>query len=195
VSFYRLLCVYIVLSSTRYLFWIQQSKLVVLRSLSTFLQSALSPCYHASAKCSSNPSTSHIPSWYLAPSFASPEAYKAFDRLLQSASQHSSPSSRCWNIEVEPESGQDNFIQNYILTEGSLGSHWSLQHLSDVVNNTGELAGTESSGPVDLIFVMVRISILRWHICYHIIYLAFSSDTAFNAGIDLLGLGADSVFS
>jgi pre-rRNA-processing protein IPI1 len=50
-------------------------------------------------------------SWYLAPSFAKPEAYASFEELLQPAQQHSEFSCRTWQAEVELE--DDDFIHHH----------------------------------------------------------------------------------
>ncbi|KAF9044791.1 hypothetical protein BDZ89DRAFT_1058887 [Hymenopellis radicata] len=75
------------------------SKLVVLKSLATFIRKAL-----ASTKSNDNPR------WYLASSFDSPEAYSVFDNLLQPLSVNPPLSSRRWAEEYDDETGNEDFV-------------------------------------------------------------------------------------
>ncbi len=76
-----------------------QSKLVVLKSLATFLRKAL-----ASTKSHDNPR------WYLASSFDSPHAYSVFDNLLQPLSINPPISNRRWTEEYDDETGNEDFV-------------------------------------------------------------------------------------
>lgn len=71
--------------------------------------------------------------------------------------------------QVDPETGDDDFIQNYKLSNTPYDSHWTLQQLSDVVNVNGGLAEADASHHVDITFVAVselslRLSIVVNHI-------------------------------
>lgn len=70
----------------------------------------MSSVVHIPSNSSINVSSMH--SWYLAPSFANPEAYVSFDELLQPAQQHCSDSDcRTWQAEVDLD--DDEFIHHH----------------------------------------------------------------------------------
>jgi pre-rRNA-processing protein IPI1 len=135
-----------------------QSKLIVLKSLSAFLAYALALPGHASANSTNNLSEIPLPTWYLISAFASQEAYEAFDELLQPFSQSSSPSSsyRCWHPEIEPDTGEENFSQRFDFATAALGNQWTLQELSEVVNQSGTSADGDASRSAHSAFIAVR---------------------------------------
>ncbi|RDB28596.1 Testis-expressed sequence 10 protein [Hypsizygus marmoreus] len=124
------------------------SKLVVLQSLSTFLQSALSSFAgpsSMSSQLSVDPSSS-VDTWYLASSFAKLEGYYAFEELLQPGAQSSSQR-RTWVEEVDPEDGGDDFPYFPSTPELLLfGNQWSLHDLADVANAIGTSDCNNSDG-------------------------------------------------
>ncbi|KAG5654094.1 hypothetical protein H0H81_007508 [Sphagnurus paluster] len=109
------------------------SKLIVLRSLSTFLQVSLTSFGGpSSSKTTFDPANS-LHTWYLASSFARHTEYEAFERLLQPCAptplRH-----RIWQEEVDPEDGDDDFL----LAAAPITSEpFSLQELTDVSSAIG----------------------------------------------------------
>ncbi|KAF8216124.1 hypothetical protein K438DRAFT_1800104 [Mycena galopus ATCC 62051] len=110
------------------------SKLVVFQSLSTFLRHAVSSPSRISPD---RPSTS-IDTWYLAPWFRTHEAYAVFDRLLQPRQTEKSPPCRTWQADADLEFDGDTPCHYPLLR--SLGSVWSLEQLSEVVDGTDNSA-------------------------------------------------------
>lgn len=113
-----------------------QSKVVVLHSLSTFLQSALSSSVHLPS--SSALDQFSMRSWYLAPSFARPEAYVSFEELLQPAQQRSTDCDcRTWQAEVDLE--DDKFIHHHT-------SIWPQPYLDNVSDDVGITEAAQVDG-------------------------------------------------
>jgi pre-rRNA-processing protein IPI1 len=77
--------------------------------------------------------------WYLASTFASQEAYEAFDKLLRPHLQAMWPSSssRYWQPEIDSEVDNEDFTQNFDFTATAFGDQWTLQELSEVVKQSG----------------------------------------------------------
>jgi pre-rRNA-processing protein IPI1 len=112
---------------------------------------------HTSPNPALNPSDIPLPTWYLTSSFAGPEAYEAFDKLLQPLLHlpNAVSSSRCWQPEVEPGTGDEDFAQPFDFATASVLNHWTLQDLSELVNQTSKIAEAEISQSVDITFVAV----------------------------------------
>jgi pre-rRNA-processing protein IPI1 len=126
----------------------------VLQSLSTFLHKALSfPHYYSSAAV--NPAAMTINTWYLMSSFTTPEAYDAFDLLLQ-PSLHTKISRRYWQPEIDSEMVDNNSVQNYSLARPPYDSPWTLKHLSDAAGGPSE-AGIPRMGNSTYIAVCLPI--------------------------------------
>lgn len=100
-----------------------------------------------------------LPTWYLTSSFAGPEAYEAFDKLLQPLLHlpAAASSSRCWQSEVEPGTGDEDFAQLFDFATASVLNHWTLQDLSELVSQTGKISEAEISQSVDITFVAVSL--------------------------------------
>ncbi|KAG6897355.1 hypothetical protein C0992_002281 [Termitomyces sp. T32_za158] len=112
------------------------SKLVVLRSLSTFLQICLSN--DTGLSTSAFPEISNpLHTWFLLPSFARPEDYHSFERILQ-GSQSSAHSHFRWRENVDPEDNEDDFPGVFTAAEMSIASdNLTLQQLADISNVFG----------------------------------------------------------
>jgi pre-rRNA-processing protein IPI1 len=119
-----------------------KSKLVVLQSLSTFLRHAVASPSRTSSDRLESPSESPIDTWYLASWFRTPEAYGVFDRLLQSRLAEKSPP-RTWQAEVDLEFDRDTPCCYPLL--GPIGSNWTLQQLSEIVDSTDSSESGENT--------------------------------------------------
>ncbi|KAF8898661.1 hypothetical protein BD779DRAFT_1666462 [Infundibulicybe gibba] len=114
------------------------SKLIVLKSLSIFLENALA----ASQNKTPFPSQISEP-WYLQASFTTPSAYNTFVGLLQTSLPHQR---QCWHAEIDP--GHDEFVGGVHTTD--LHGQWDLQQLSDTAALVETLASdstTQSHNP------------------------------------------------
>ncbi|KAF9785526.1 hypothetical protein BJ322DRAFT_1063691 [Thelephora terrestris] len=100
------------------------SKLVVLKSLATFLRHALSPSRNR------NESSSSCSSWYMASSFTSARAHR------------SGPSNVVWKPEALPPEEQS--IGTFPLADVGVGDGFSLQELSDLRSAVCTESGTSS---------------------------------------------------
>ncbi|KAL0951086.1 hypothetical protein HGRIS_007824 [Hohenbuehelia grisea] len=113
------------------------SKLVILESLSSFLNQALSTPNSATTLRDLNPSSSSLGTWYLASSFTSLEAYQTFDQLLQPSSVLYRPVERRWVLNVEVE--EDDDLSLHCSLAEPRRAELSLQQLSDIVSSSGQL--------------------------------------------------------
>ncbi|KZP31318.1 hypothetical protein FIBSPDRAFT_945334 [Athelia psychrophila] len=123
------------------------SKAIVLKSLSTFLKHALS-----SPNRARNTTDASIPTWFLLPSFECQEAYESFEGLLQPQAGTSGTSKR-WQPEVDIDANEEDFAQNFNFAIQPFGNQWSLQDLSDIVNQTGAISEVDALRSVDTAFV------------------------------------------
>ncbi|KAH9944068.1 uncharacterized protein BXZ73DRAFT_39165 [Epithele typhae] len=121
------------------------SKLVVLRSLASFLSHALRS-FWISRDFAESSSATVTPTWYLASAFSSRRAFEAFDALLRP--HETTTSSRQWTEEAQEESA-DDFVGNFndALATGPLA--WSLNDLEDVDVTMSTLAGDDSAQVTD----------------------------------------------
>ncbi|KAJ6575217.1 hypothetical protein B0H19DRAFT_1127709 [Mycena capillaripes] len=118
------------------------SKLVVLQSLSTFLRHAVaSPSRTSQVE---PPSVSPIDTWYLVSSFRTPEAYEVFDRLLQPRQGEKSTPHRTWQAETVDLEFDGDIPCCYPLLR-PLGSEWTLQQLSELVDSADNSTSGEKS--------------------------------------------------
>ncbi|KAF8168025.1 hypothetical protein B0H34DRAFT_683973 [Crassisporium funariophilum] len=115
------------------------SKLVVLRSFSTFLRVALSPLDFNLGFQHGN-STHSLNAWFMKNAFPTQQAHRAFEKLFDSTclpdsqKQHSS---RSWQAEVEPEDEfGDFFVQSYPLVEAK-SDPWTFQGLAIAADVSG----------------------------------------------------------
>ncbi|KAK0233154.1 hypothetical protein IW262DRAFT_1476865 [Armillaria fumosa] len=114
------------------------SKLVILRSLATFLRQALSLTSHSN------------PRWYLASSFESPASYGAFEQLLRPSSAYQDQELPCrkWCDESDDTTGDEDFVLNEAgPSSSSMGGH---QYLPDVLNMSEDL---DSHAPGGITFI------------------------------------------
>ncbi|OCH95802.1 hypothetical protein OBBRIDRAFT_871454 [Obba rivulosa] len=127
------------------------SKLVVLRSLSSFLKNALSFPTRTSPSDSSSPSAS---TWYLSSSFTSQEAYQSFDSLLCPVYQESASSSKAaafqsprgWAEEADIDAFVEHFPGTFPNARPNAGDGWTLQDLTNVdLRTLGEKVSAEES--------------------------------------------------
>ncbi|KAF4623469.1 hypothetical protein D9613_001877 [Agrocybe pediades] len=134
------------------------SKLVVLKSLSTFLREALHPFDAPESPSSSQTARTRIDAGtsldttFLKSAFPSLRAYHAFESLL--ASQASSKSlCQPWRAEVEPDDDfGDVFVQSFPLLEESV-EPWSLHDFSTPVDFSNLNENTSSSRQASTSFV------------------------------------------
>ncbi|PPQ64424.1 hypothetical protein CVT26_002131 [Gymnopilus dilepis] len=106
------------------------SKLVVLRSLATFLQKALSP-QEAKSRGSNS-----FDSSFMMNAFPTSDAYHSFESLFGSCETKSIV--RKWQPEVTADDeGVEIFTQSYPLLEQASGDAWTLQELELVDENAG----------------------------------------------------------
>ncbi|KZT72744.1 hypothetical protein DAEQUDRAFT_543688 [Daedalea quercina L-15889] len=105
------------------------SKLVVLKSLSSFLNHALSSSNHAGT-----PSSCSIPTWFMSSSFASTEAFEAFDSLLRPTLQptQGTPPSERWTEEADIDINPGSFFGHFTRAFAPINEGCTLQDLSDV---------------------------------------------------------------
>lgn len=115
---------------------VSQSKLVILRSLSTFLQICLSN--DTGLLTSALPTTSNrLNTWFLLPSFTRSEDYYSFEKILQS-SQSSAHNHFLWQENVDPEDNEDDFPGAFTVAETPIASDsFTLQQLGDISNIFG----------------------------------------------------------
>lgn len=130
-----------------------QSKLVVLRSLSTFLRVALSPQESQSESEAPSNSNTALDAIFMRNAFPSLEAYYSFDSLLGSTSQAPNRSvHRNWQAEVSPDDEfADIFTQSFKLLENNSGEPWTLHDLTP----TNDVLGAQSSRVASTDFVAV----------------------------------------
>ncbi|KAK0208276.1 hypothetical protein DFS33DRAFT_1379816 [Desarmillaria ectypa] len=120
------------------------SKLVVLRSLATFLRQALSLTSHTD------------PRWYLTSSFDSPASYGAFEQLLRPSSTYQDQKFPCrkWRDEFDDDTGDEDFVFNEPRPSSlSMGTH---QYLPDVLNTSEDLSASHAPGNITFISNLAR---------------------------------------
>ncbi|KAJ4486240.1 hypothetical protein J3R30DRAFT_3445394 [Lentinula aciculospora] len=125
-----------VATSTASVMLTSASKLVVLQSLSRFLEAA-----------TGFQSTSSDNAWFLSTAFSTPEAYIAFNRLLQPSSALQSSLHKAWSFEMDPRADVFPVASSLSTHAGNLSCH--LQELADNVSlcrNLCEVSASTSSG-------------------------------------------------
>ncbi|TFY52738.1 hypothetical protein EVJ58_g9842, partial [Rhodofomes roseus] len=108
------------------------SKLVVLKSLSSFLNCALSTP-SASNHAGPSSSTCSIPTWFLSSSFTSSEAFETFDSLLKPTlpARGILPHEK-WKEEVDMELNFESFYGDFRRAFAPINEGCSLQELCDI---------------------------------------------------------------
>ncbi|TBU34542.1 hypothetical protein BD311DRAFT_746356 [Dichomitus squalens] len=113
------------------------SKLIVLKSLESFLSRAVASSWSSKDGSELSSSVLVTPTWYLSSSFASTSAFGAFDALLQPSSFRCGADplrlgdTRVWLPEVS-ENGGESFVGQFSLLSESCSSAWSFHDLTDV---------------------------------------------------------------
>ncbi|KAG6911904.1 hypothetical protein DXG01_000151 [Tephrocybe rancida] len=110
-----------------------QSKLIVLYSLSTFLQACLSTFTGPSTSTSPELPTS-LNTWFLVSSFATPGDYQSFEQLLQ-PSGLSTHRLQKWREIIDPEENEDEFPCP--VESKADDDNFTLQKLADISNIFG----------------------------------------------------------
>jgi hypothetical protein len=133
--------------------------MVVLKSLSTFLQCALSSPGTLGPNTSTDSARPSIPTYYLIPSFTNVEAYENFDRVLQPLlTSTTSQVCRSWNEDADSNTHHEDFVDDYELLR-DLGSSWSPEQLLHVASS---YAGVDGSPSKSASAVTVRIIDWFW---------------------------------
>ncbi|EMD42224.1 hypothetical protein CERSUDRAFT_110758 [Gelatoporia subvermispora B] len=127
------------------------SKLIVLRSLSSFLKNALSSSTELTTTDAAIPTA---PTWFLSSSFTSQETYQSFDSLLRPVCQKHASSSkmpasnlpRRWEEEVDIDAFVEHFPGTFPNSQPNAAFGWTLQDLTNVDPRTlgGQNASDES---------------------------------------------------
>ncbi|KAF5313058.1 hypothetical protein D9619_003241 [Psilocybe cf. subviscida] len=127
----------LVATSTASVVLTPSSKLVVLNSLSTFLRIALLQADGSSSPTGNVASTSNVALdvSFLKNAFPTPEAYYAFERLMQFSSEsiEKRPVLRAWEPVVSSDDDlADPFTQHFSMTDNITGGAWPLFELDAV---------------------------------------------------------------
>lgn len=107
---------------------IVQSKLVVLKSLSTFLSHAIASAWHPRDLAEASGSTLATPTWYLSSSFSSMSAFEDFDALLRPISARGGPQS-AWVWSEETSENAEDFAGHCPLAMAPCSAEWSMHDL------------------------------------------------------------------
>lgn len=135
------------------------SKLIVLKSLSSFLSHALSATLSSSQPSSSSSAHPPTPTWFLSSSFTSLKAYEAFESVLRptyhaSQSMSSARYAERWSEEADVDVTFETFPGQFDAASAPTGIAWSLQELMNVdvqeVNQSGDDNKSPSSFAVHL---------------------------------------------
>jgi hypothetical protein len=100
-----------------------------------------------------NPDSLSIPTWYLAPSFASHGGYESFDRLSHPILSGTSSLPRYWKEEVDLEADDEYFVGGFELLNGSPEKNWTM---SDLLNTSTSILHGEVDQDHDVLFFSVR---------------------------------------
>lgn len=145
-----------------------QSKLVVLKSLGTFLSRAMSTQdpgrYQPNAEDISA-QMRQTPTWFMAAAFSSPSAFAAFDGSIKPNLPSSNSSAvRRWREENDPD-GDEEFVGSFPLVCGDPDESWSFESLSHLeFGSLAEDVGSSSGIKPESAYISVRTS---WAILYH----------------------------
>ncbi|KAI0715228.1 hypothetical protein C8Q76DRAFT_618591 [Earliella scabrosa] len=108
------------------------SKVVVLKSLASFLSQAIPFAWRSREPQGTSGPTLTTPTWYLSSSFASTSAFNCFDALLvPTLTQTDTGPSWHWSQELDGSEGED-FAGSYSLADAPCSAELSVQDLSDV---------------------------------------------------------------
>jgi hypothetical protein len=151
-----------------------QSKLVVFRSMSKFLNVALRS--FTTNGNESRTSTSSNPTWGFSSAFLEPTAYEPFNALFRptiNLPPDSKPPIRRWKAEVDPEDDAEHFAFDCRSKKfESADAPYSLQELHNVILSTTlsdldsdpKLAGQRSDFEMVCLIHSCDCSHLRWYI-------------------------------
>ncbi|RPD64943.1 hypothetical protein L227DRAFT_591208 [Lentinus tigrinus ALCF2SS1-6] len=108
------------------------SKLVVLKSLASFLSHAITSAWHNQESAEASSSTVTTPAWYFSSSFASSNAFDAFDTLLHpvTSAEGSRQPTRTWHDDVSPE--EDGFVGTFPLASWAPSAAWTIADLNHI---------------------------------------------------------------
>lgn len=137
-----------------------ESKLIVLKSLSSFLSHALSAASSSSQPSSSSSAHPPTPTWFLSSSFTSLEAYEAFESVLRptyhaSQSMSSAGYAERWSEEADVDVTFETFPGHFDAASAPTGISWSLQELMNVDVQEANQSGDDNKSPSS--FAVVRI--------------------------------------
>ncbi|KAF9229363.1 hypothetical protein BS17DRAFT_688726 [Gyrodon lividus] len=109
-----------------------QSKLVVLRSLSSFLRCAIDPQSIVSGLSGMDLGLAAMPlsTWFLRPSFTCKRLYEENARIFQTSQYGKNGNHIIWNVEPEFGSFDEDFVYEPKNISGSPGAEWTLDDLS-----------------------------------------------------------------
>jgi pre-rRNA-processing protein IPI1 len=110
-----------------------QSKLIVLRSLSSFLSQAIDPQSFASGSSNSELGLAAIPlpTWFLRPSFTCARLYEENSGIFQTSRFGNHGKHVVWTPEPEFESLDEDFVYDPKTIAGPSDAAWTLNDLSD----------------------------------------------------------------
>ncbi|KIJ21676.1 hypothetical protein PAXINDRAFT_5824 [Paxillus involutus ATCC 200175] len=111
-----------------------QSKLVVLRSLSSFLGHAIDPQCLASGLSGTDVGLAAIPlpTWFLRPSFTCRRLYEENATIFQAPQDVNRGKQIVWNVQPEVESFDEDFVYDSKTISGPPDAAWTLNDLSKV---------------------------------------------------------------
>ncbi len=174
-----------------------QSKLVVLKSLASFLSHAIKSAWHDRESAEASSSTVTTPTWYLSSSFASSNAFDAFDALLRPiiSTQGSREPIRTWRDEVSPE--EDGFVGPFPLACGISSAAWTIGDLNDVdaaiSTLKGDGTGEGTSADVSCAVVSLIRTVMRQTSSNRL--KATRQNRSLDAGVDVLRLRTHSLLA
>jgi pre-rRNA-processing protein IPI1 len=138
-----------------------QSKLVILKSLASFLRHAISPSTNREGARNSDHET--ISTWYLSSAFSSPQAFDEFDNLLKpslasSVSSKISMRQRYWEPEATPDTTTEGALGLFPLAHSILVDAWSLRDLSDAASSS--MNSEDAHTAVTVVSINIRSRLL-----------------------------------
>ncbi|KIJ68364.1 hypothetical protein HYDPIDRAFT_36848 [Hydnomerulius pinastri MD-312] len=133
-----------------------QSKLVVMRSLSSFLSHAVDPQSLTSGSSSPDlsPAAISLPTWFLRPSFTCARLYEENAGIFQSSRAEKPGRHILWSLEPEFESFDEDFVYDSTAILNPPGTAWTINDLSALSMEQDE--PSESSGDIPFIMRLAR---------------------------------------
>ena len=163
--------------------WPIQSKLVVLKSLSRFLSTAVASQSTMDPRTGGKSSYRATPTWFFSSSFPSSSMYKAFDELLYpSISESSSKDLRSWRRIFDHESGDENFVtpSDWVLEPPGDNITMESMYDSDWVAIGGGSSSGSTAATVQLL-VSLTISLMHAKLSF---FTAPSTDFTAHISVD-----------